>query len=157
MSQSPSGPTWVECCNLKATALAGWVPLIQLSARTDDLGLIENDAYRHYRGQTLVKMAAEHALVDSMGWVPLSELAEDCNEVRYLYRPDYGISLPPSRKAVLRAVPAECCGFRGHRRKSQRELDDEKEVLGADRFMTEMSSKFKLYSPASRAWASSFK
>lgn len=158
LSRAPAGPTWVECCHLKATALHGWVPLIQLCPRMDDLGLIENEAYMHYRGQSLVKMAQEHALVDNMGWVPLSELVEDYDEVRYLYRPDYGRALPPSRKAVLRAVPAECCGFKGHRRKSQRELDEEAQVLGgADRFATEMSSKFILYSPATRAWASSFK
>jgi hypothetical protein len=157
MDQEPTGPTWVECCHLKATPLAGWVPLIQLTARTDELGLVANDAFKHYRGQTLVKTAAEHALVDSMGWVPLSELTEDYNEVRYLYRPDYGRSLPPSRKAVLRAVPAECCGFRGHRRKSQRELDKEKEVAGgAERFVTESSSNYTLYSPATRAWATSW-
>eukprot|EP01046_Picozoa_sp_COSAG06_P063026 COSAG06_NODE_14461_length_1139_cov_4.925118_2_plen_106_part_00 len=51
----------------------------------------------------------------------------------------------------------ECCGFRGHRRKSQRELDKEKEVAGgAERFVTESSSNYTLYSPATRAWASSW-
>ena len=157
LAQEPVGPTWVECIHLRATPLVGWVPLIQLAPRGDEMGLVENDAYKHYRAQSLVKMAEDHAHVDSMGWVPLSELAEDYNEVRYLYRPDYGRAFAPSRKAVLRAVPAECCGFRGHVRKTQKELDEETQVTGGGAmYSTEAMHQFRIYEPREQAWARSW-
>ena len=157
LAQDPVGPTWVECIHLKATALAGWVPLIRLAPRSDEMGLVENDAYKHYRGQSLVKTAEDHVHVDSMGWVPLSELAEDYNEVRYLYRPDYGRAFAPSRKALLQANTAECCGFRGHVRKTPKELEEESQVMGGGAmYASETRQQFRQYEPREQAWARSW-
>ena len=151
-----NGPSWVACTGLTATPLAGWVPLIQLTPGTDELGSLLDEKYGHYRDRNLVRLAALHAHVNTLGWVPMTELSEDYEDMRMLYRPDYGRSLAPSRKALLRADPSECCGFRGHKARSEREIEEEMAVAGgAEAFSTE-SMNYKLYSPASRIWATAF-